>query len=282
MKIKQQEQPNMKLSKLQFIMRSLISLMIFSSMLIGINAQTAKPADPPKRKVIVTSEYFIKPGMMAEYLNLIRNEGRAIYLKAGEKRSEVYTRVYGESASAIVMEYYDSFEDMVKSRAEFSKNGGEALQLFTMKAQQFLERSAKVVIMRNLPEGTWVNPQMTYKPTKYYVITHRWIAPFRMRDYLNYLQNDYMPLVQKSELTAQIASAISYNDEPQTFVATPIPDLAELDKPNPVTKVISSDDLFKLQQQKLTGVVTRTESFILRFWEDLSISTKQSQEAAKK
>lgn len=88
--------------------------------------------------------------------------------------------------------------------------------------------------------------------------------------------------MQKSELTAQIASAISYGDEAQTFVATPIADLSELAKPNPVTKVMNADELAKLQQQKLTGVVTRTESFILRFWEDLSISTKQSQEAAKK
>ncbi len=136
----------MKPSKLQFITRTFFAWMILSSMFTGINAQTAKPADPPKRKLIVTSEYFIKPGMMGEYLNLIRTEGRAIYLKAGAKRSEVYTRPYGQSASVIVMEYYDNFEDMTKSRAEFSKNGGEALQLFVMKSQQYFERSAKVAI----------------------------------------------------------------------------------------------------------------------------------------
>lgn len=271
----------MKHPKLQLISRPLTSLFLFLVVTTCISAQDTKPVPASQRKVIVTTEYFIKPNMLGEYLNFIRTEARPLYLKAGAKRTEVFTRVFGQTGSMIVMEYFDSYTDMTTSRAEFAKNGGEALQLFNLRSQRFIEANAKTLILRSLPEGTWINPKKTYQPTRYYAVTHRWIAPFRMNDYINYLQNDYLPLLSKSDEMGMIGSYCNWGDEMQVFISTPLASLADLDTPSTMSKVISNADLSKLQQQKLTGVVTRTEQFILRFWEDLSISTKQSQEAKK-
>lgn len=271
----------MKNLKFATLLPLLATLLIVLSTIAG--AQDSKPADPPKRSVILTTEYQIKAGMLSDYLNYIKNETRPIYLSAGAKRTEVLTTVFGNNGIVYVMEYFENFADMTKSRAEFSQKGGAALQAVYAKGTQYLASPPRQLILRGRPDLSWINPKANYTaPTKYYLVTRRWIAPTRVRDYVNYLQNEYLPLLKKSDEIGAITTYLQYGDELQYYVTTPLRELADLDKPSTITNVISPDDLSRLQQLRLTGVVSKTDFIVLRFRDDLSISTKQSQEAAKK
>ena len=266
------------------VTRALGALLLVTSFAISANAQAAQPTTTPPRAVILTNEYHVKPGVLPEYLEWIKNESRPMYLKNGAKRTEVYTTVFGDTSIVYVMEYFSSFADMTASKAAFAKSvGPDAMKAFTAKGTAFLSAPPRQVILRTEPELSWRNPNVNVAtPPRYYSVTRRWIAPGRARDYRNYLKDEYLPLLKKSEELGIVTTSLLFGDEQQIFISRPMNDLSELDTPNKILKVISNDDLIRLQQLRLPGVVSKSDLIVIRHRDDLSISTKQSEEAAAK
>ncbi len=99
-----------------------------------------------------------------------------------------------------------------------------------------------------LPELSWRNPNL--KGTQpYFSVTIRHIAP---------------------------VSRMRYGGDPNQYtVFTPVSDLTELDQPSKVTQMIGAENIAKLQQ-KLAGIMERTETRILRLRADISILPTQN------
>ncbi len=235
-------------------------------------AQT-KPATEsaaPKHRIGLVNEYIIKPGMMTEFLAWAKNEALPLFVKAGIKESYFFTRVYGDRDLVTVSEMHDSFAALKARNEAFSKNNSpEALAALTAGGNRFIEHT-KTFIVEAMPELGWRNPNLKGIPP-YFSVTIRHIAPSRGRDYEAFLKNDWLPLVKKAETNGLTVSRMRYGGDPNQYTFfTPIHDLTDLDQPSKITQMIGAEGMAKLQQ-KLVGIVLRTETRILRLRADISI-----------
>ena len=254
------------------IIRTLLSLLtMMACVQISWSQNSSQPStEAPKHRLIFVSEYTIKPGMMGEFLAWAKNEARPLYFKAGIKEGYFFTSVYGDTSIATFAEVHDDFAALKARNEAFSKNNSpEALAAQTAGANRFIVHT-HTYIAQSLPELSWRNPKLSGLPP-YLVLTHRWITPGRTREYEDFEKNDYLPLVKKAEGNGRTVSRIRFGSSPNEYYQfTPIYDLVELDQPPKVTQMIGADNLAKLNQ-KLVGLVQRTETTILRLRPELSI-----------
>lgn len=262
-------------------LRGLAALFIITAASHSAFAQA--PAPTPRPSVILTTEYHVRPGVMPEYLEWIKTVSRPMYLKGGAKRTEVYTTVFGDVGTVYVMEYFSSFADMTASKAAFSqKVGADAMKAWNQKGTSFLAATPRQVVMRSEPDLSWRNPKVSFAtPPKYYVVRRRWITHTREGDYVKHMKNDYLPLIKNAERPGVITTSLRLGDQWQFFVSSPLAELADLDKQNEPLKGITPAEWDRVRKNALAGVITKSDTIVIRFRDDLSISTQQSQEANK-
>lgn len=233
----------------------------------------AKPAEAaPKRRLGIVNEYTIKPGMMTAYLQWAEKEARPLYLKAGVTTAYFFTNLYDTDERNVVtfIEIHDSFAAIRARNEAFTKNNSqEARDAWSAKAREFIANT-RTYMIEGLPELGWMNPKLKSQPL-YYIVTERFIAPMRGRDYEAFLQNDWLPLVKKSDANGMLVSRLRYGGEMgHYFVFTPVLDLTELDQPSKLTQTVGAETLTKTQQ-KLIGIVQRSENRILRLRPELCV-----------
>lgn len=233
----------------------------------------AKPADnaPKRPRIGVVGEYTIRPGMMTAYLESAKNVGRPLYLNAGIKEAYFFTNLYGPDRNIVTLiEVHDGFAALQARNEAFTKNNSqEARDAWSAKVREFIT-DQRVYIVDELAELSWMNPKLKTPPL-YYNVVERFIAPMRGRDYEAYLKNDYLPMVRKSDSNGIMVSRIRYGGETgHYFVYIPVNDLADLDSPGKITQTMGADAVAKMQQ-KLVGIVQRSETRMLRLRPELSI-----------
>jgi hypothetical protein len=235
--------------------------------------QTTKPAEAaPQRMIGVVNEYTIKPGMMTAYLQWAEKEAKPLYVKAGIKRGYFFTNLYDTADRNVVtlIEMHESFAAIRARNEAFTKNNSkESLDAWSAKAREFIV-GTRTYMVETLPELSWTNPNMKSLPLYYHVI-ERHIAPFRGRGYEAYLKNDYLPQARKAGGNGILVSRLRYGGEAgQYFVFVPVNDLTDLDQPGKLTQMMGADGLARMQQ-KLVGVVQRSENRVLRLRPEISI-----------
>lgn len=265
--------------------RSLSLSLLFAALLCVAGLPTnsaqnnAKPAnDASKRpRIGVVGEYTVRPGMMTAYLESAKKDGQPLYIKAGVKEAYFFTNLYGPDRNIVTLiEVHDSFAAYKARNEAFTKNNSkEALDVWSAKVREFIT-DQRVYIVDEMDELSWMNPKLKTPPL-YYNVTERFIAPFRGRDYEAYLKNDYLPLVKKSDSNGIMVSRLRYGGEAgHYFVFTPVNDLADLDGPSKITQAAGGADGVAKMQQKLVGIVQRSENRMLRLRPELSIFPAQN------
>ena len=256
-------------------------LLIACSIIISITALAQsqdKPATEtvaPKHRLGLVNEYKIKPGMMTEFLAWAKSEALPLFVKAGIKESYFFTNVYGDRDIVTVTEVHDNFAAIKARNEAFAKNNSpEALAALTAGGNRYIEHT-RTFVVEAMPELSWRNPNLKTIPP-YFSVTIRHIAPTRGRDYEAYLKNDWLPLVKKADTNGMVVSRMRYGGDPNQYtVFTPVNDLTELDQPNKIAQMIGAENVAKVQQ-KLVGIVERTETRILRLRTDISILPAQN------
>lgn len=232
-----------------------------------------KPADAPQRLLGLVNEFTIKQGMMTAYLEWAAKEARPLYVKAGIQKGYFFTNLYDSASRNVVtlIEVHDSFAAIRARNEAFNKNNSkEALDAWNARAREFIA-DTRTYLIEMLPELSWTNPKLKTPPL-YYFVTERFVAAQRGRDYEAYLKNDYIPLVKKSDSNGIMTSRIRYGGETgHYFVFLPVIDLTELDQPGKVTQAAGGADAIAKMQQKLIGIVQRSETRILRLRPEISI-----------
>jgi hypothetical protein len=230
-------------------------------------------ANAAPRRLGLVNEYTIKQGMMGAYLQLAEKEGRPLYLKAGIKEAYFFTNLYDTASRNVVtlVEMHDSFAAIRARNEAFTKNNSqEARDAWGTKVREFIT-DTRTSMVEGLPDLTWVNPKLK-SPALYYNVVERFVALGRARDYEAYLKNDYLPLVKKADANGIVVSRLRYGGEfEHYFVFSPVVDLTELDQPSKITQAAGGADAMAKMQQKLVGVVQRSENRILRLQPQLSI-----------
>lgn len=242
---------------------------IISVTVLAQNKPAAETA-APQHRIGLVNEYTIKPGMMNEYLEWAKKEALPLYIKAGIKEAYFFTTVFGDRAITTFTEMHDSFAALKARNEAFSKNNSpEALAALTAGANRYIEHT-RTFIIESLPELSWRNPNLKSIPPYFRVIT-RHLMPQRGRDYEAWLKNDWLPLVKKSDSNGLVVSRMRYGGALNQYTDfTPINDLTDLDQPSKITQMIGAEAVAQIQQ-KLVGLVERTESRILRLRADISI-----------
>ncbi len=239
---------------------------------VTVLAQTKPATEPaaPKHRIGLVNEHTIKPGMMTEFLAWAKNEALPLYVKAGIKEAYFFTRLYGDRDLVSFTEVHDSFAALKARNEAFGKNNShEALAALTAGANRYIEHTLTFIV-EMLPELSWRNPNLKGIPS-YLSMTIRHIAPMRGRDYEAFLKNDWLPLVKKAETNGLVVSRTRYGGDPNQYTHfMPVNDLADLDQPGKLAQVVGAETVAKVQQ-KLIGIVERTETRILRLRADISI-----------
>lgn len=232
----------------------------------------AKPADAPKRRLGLVNEFTIKQGMMTPYLEWAQKEARPLYVKAGVKEGYFFTNLYDTASRNVVtlIEVHDSFAAIRARNEAFNKNNSkESLDAWSAKAREFIE-DTHTYIVETLPEVSWTNPKFK-TPSLYYQVIDRYIATQRGRDYEAYLKNDYLPVAKKADTNGILVSRLRFGGEAGHYIVfSPFNDLTELDQPSKINQALGADGLAKMQQ-KLIGIVQRSENRILRLRPEISI-----------
>ena len=232
----------------------------------------AKPTEAaPKRPLGLVNEYTIRPGMMTAYLEWAKKDAQPMYVKAGIKEAYFFTNLYDVDRNVVTLiEVHDSFAAIRARNEAFTKNNSqEARDASNAKAREFISNT-RTYMIEGLPELSWMNPKLK-SPPLYYIVTERYLVPFRGRDYEAHLKDEWLPLVKKSDANGMMVSRLRYGGEMgHYYVFTPVIDLADLDQPSPLTKTVGAETLTKVQQ-KLAGIVQRSENRILRLRLELSL-----------
>lgn len=252
---------------------SFVAILLFVCT-FSVSAQNTKPAETaPQRLLGLVNEYTIRPGMMTAYLQWAEKEAKPLYVKAGIKRGYFFTNLYDTADRNVVtlIEMHESFAAIKARNEAFNKNNSkEELDAWSAKSREFIV-STRAYIVETMPELSWTNPKMKGLPL-YYMVTERHIAPFRGRDYEAYLKNDWLPLVKKAESNGQLVSRLRFGGEMgHYFVFGSVHDLTELDHPSKVTQAAGGAEAVAKMQQKLIGIVQRSEQRVLRLRPEISI-----------
>lgn len=208
---------------------------------------------------------------MAAYLEWAQKDARPMYQKAGIKEAYFFTHLYDVDRSVVTfIEVHDSFAAIRARNEAFTKNNSqEARDAWSAKAQDFIAHT-RTYLLETVPGTSWTNPKFKTPPL-YYVVTERHLAPFRSADYEAYLKNDWLPLVKKSDANGMLVSRMRYGGEMgHYFVFSPVGDLTELDQPSQITQTAGAEAVAKMQQ-KLVGIVQRSETRILRLRPELCL-----------
>lgn len=232
----------------------------------------ASPADnAPKRRLGLVNEFTIKQGMMTPFLEWAQKESRPLYVKAGIKEAYCFTHLYDTDRNVVTLvEIHDSFAAIRARNEAFTKNNSqESRDAWGAKSREFLA-GIRTYIVETLPEVSWTNPKFK-SPSLYYQVIDRYIATQRGRDYEAYLKNDYLPVAKKADANGILVSRVRYGGEAGHYIVfNPINDLTELDQPSKINQAMGADGLAKMQQ-KLIGIVQRSENRILRLRPEISI-----------
>lgn len=234
----------------------------------------AKPADtaPKRPRIGVVGEYTVRPGMMTAYLESAKKDGQPLYIKAGVKEAYFFTNLYGPDRNIVTLiEVHDSFAAYKARNEAFNKNNSkEALDVWSAKVREFIT-DQRLYIVDELDELSWMNPKLK-SPPLYWVVTERFIAPFRGRDYEAYLKNEWLPLVKKADANGTMVSRLRFGGDTGHYFAVGFAnDLAEFDQPSKITQAAGGADAIAKMQQKLVGIVQRSETRTLRLRSELSI-----------
>lgn len=252
-------------------------LFVFSLLLLTATPfaqNNAKPADnPPKRRLGLVNEYTIKYGMMTAYLEWVAKEVHPMYVKAGIRESYLFTSVYASESRNVVthIEMHDSFAAIKARNEAFNKNNSkEALDGFQAKAREFVQEIHSYIIEFS-PELSWMNPKLKSMPL-YWVITERFVATGRTRDYEAYMKNDWIPLEKKADSNGRQVARVRYGGDTYRYFSFGFHnDLTELDPPSKLTQAAGGPEAAARIQQKLEGVVQHSANRILRLRPECSI-----------
>jgi hypothetical protein len=234
-------------------------------------AQNPTPAPSaqaaPASMWLVITEISVKPEMMAEYQNFVKNTTNPALKKAGVKWREVWQNT-SDAFGFVLVSQFDKFADFDGPSPLEKALGSQGFAEWTAKAGT-LVKSVRRYIVRTRPDLSAMSKP--YTTPKLAVVTSFHVAVNRNQDFENYVKNDYLPVMNKAGATYLVSQNIFGGDANEYVALTLRDSFAELDK-GPITiQVLGAEGAQTLMQKMPAGTVTHIERSIVRFVPELSI-----------
>ena len=231
---------------------------------------TPTPQAAPTPEFLAITVVSVKPDMMGEFQNFMKNTTNPALKKGGVKSREVWQNT---GAAGDPFEYV--FVTPVAKLADFDGPsplekglGPQGLSAWQTKAGS-LVNSVRRFVIRTRPDLSFA-PQPTGAP-KLAVISFVHVAPNRNQDYESFLKNDFVPVMKQAGVTYLVSQTIFGGNGNEYITLTMRDSFADLDKGPVLIQAIGPEAAQKLMQKLPAGAVVNLERSITRFVPELSI-----------
>ncbi len=248
-----------------------VALLLGVAQLNPSMAQTPTPTPPavPPSQWLVITQISVKPEMMAEFQNFMKNTTNPALKKGGIKWREVWqsTSFAGDAFEFVLVAPFDKF-------AEFDGPGPLEKALG---AQGFAEWSAKAgtlvksvhrYIVRTRPDLSGMSK--AYAP-KLAVVSSVSVANGRNQEFENYIKNDFAPVFAKAGYNYLVSQTIFGGDANEYVTLAMRDSFTDIDKGPIPTQALGAEGAQKLFAKLPAGAVTHMERTIMRLVPELSI-----------
>lgn len=236
-------------------------------------AQTPSPtpqAQPGSGEFLSVTVVSVKPEMMVEFQNFMKNTTNPALKKGGIRWREVWqnTTAAGDAFEYVMVTPVGKFAEFDAPSALEKGLGPQGLPAWQTKASS-LVNSVRRFIIRTRP-GLSFEAQRT-GPPKLAVVTFVHVAPNRNTEYENYVKNDFAPAMKQAGVTYLVSQTIFGGDANEYITLTLRDSFTDLDKGPVLVQALGEEGAQKLTQKLPAGVVVHVERSLTRFVPELSI-----------
>lgn len=224
---------------------------------------------PAKHDRVIITIVTIKPDMRMDFEKMIKNDYNAAVAKGGGKWSDVWMPAnFGNTFDYVFVAPFDGyaqFDGMSPLMKGLGKDG----------AAGFYAKAGRMV--SNVHGAAYdVREDLSYDtkmagPPKLAVVTFTSVAPGRASEYENFIKNEMLPVVKKSDIGGWFTQRLLFGGDVNEFVTIALHEnFAELEKGPPSMRVLGQDGSMKLMQKLGSGVVVHQERIVARYVPELS------------
>jgi hypothetical protein len=247
-------------------------VLVFMAALCALSvAQTPKPTpQPASREFLLLTVVSVKPEMIGEFQNFMKNTTNPALKKGGIKSREVWqnTTAAGDAFEYVMVTPVGKFAEFDGPSALEKGLGAQGLTAWQTKAGS-LVNSVRRFIIRTRPDLSF-EAQRT-GPPKLAVVTFVHVAPNRNSEFENYLKNDYAPVMKQAGVTYLVSQTIFGGNANEYVTLTLRDSFTDLDKGPVLVQALGEEGAQKLLQKLPAGVVVNVERSLTRFVPELSI-----------
>jgi len=248
---------------------TLILLAAYSHAVFAQNP-TPTPQAGPAPEFLAVTVISVKPDMMIEFQNFMKNTTNPALKKGGVTSREVWqnTGAAGDAFEYVFvtplpkLAVYDGPSPLEKGI------GAQGFAAWQTKAGS-LVNSVRRFIIRTRPDLSFA-AQRTGAP-KLAVVTFVHVGPNRNDEYENFLKNDFVPVMKQAGVTFLVSQTIFGGNANEYITLTMRDSFADLDKGPVIVQTLGEAAAQKLTQKLPVGAVVQVERSITRFVPDLSI-----------
>ncbi len=233
-------------------------------------AQSSAPA-PSWTHVTVSK---VKPDMLQEWTDLQKNEVNPALKKAGVPWRGVWqTAVFGDSYEWAAVTPIEKFAQYDEPSPLVKALGQEGFTRLITKIRKCISGSHSYAF-RFRPDLS-IQKEMK-EPPQIAVVTSVRVTPGREPDFENFLKNDILPVLKKSDIVGYFVHQTVFGGDGTQWVGVTLYNkFADLDAGPPLVRVLGQEGANKLLA-KAAGLVTSVERSVTRYNRDLSYFTPPS------
>jgi hypothetical protein len=245
--------------------------------LIATHSHEAIAQNPtPTPEAAATPEFLsitvvsVKPEMMIEFQNFMKNTTNPALKKGGLKWREVWqsTGAAGDAFEFVLVTPVAKLADFDGPGALEKGLGPQGLPAWQTKAGS-LVNSVRRFILQTRPDLSFAAQRTG--PPKLAIVHFVHVAPNRNADYENYLKNDFVPVMKQAGVTYLVYQTIFGGNSNEFVTLTMRDSFADLDKGPVLRQALGPEAAQKLLQKLPAGAVGHIERSIARFVPELSI-----------
>jgi len=236
-------------------------------------AQTPSPspqAAPPAPAFLSVTIVKVRPEMMGEFQNYMKNTTNPALRKGGLKWREVWqsTIASGDNFEFVIVAPVDKFADFDGPSALERALGGDGFAAWSAKAGSFVTHVHRYIV-RTRPDLSHMGKRTG--PPKLAVVSSVHVANNRNMEFESFIKNDWMPVMAQGGATYLVVQTIFGGDANEYITLTMRENFAELDKGPVPVQVLGNDAAQKLLMKVPAGAVTQLVRNVVRLVPELSI-----------
>jgi hypothetical protein len=231
---------------------------------------TPSPQPAPTSEFLSLTVVSVKPEMMTEFQNFMKNTTNPALKKGGLKWREVWqsTGAAGDAFEYVLVTPVGKFAEFDGPSALEKGLGAQGVPAWQAKAGS-LVNSVRRYIIRTRPDLSFSAQRPG--PPKLAVLHFVEIAPNRNNDYENYLKNDFVPVLKQAGVTYLVSQTIFGGNANEYITLTLRDNFADLDKGPVLVQALGEEGAQKVMQKLPAGTVVHLERSLTRLVPELSI-----------